>query len=783
MKSVLIVGAGPAGLVAAKTLIHSSHPSRFAVTIVEQKERVGGMWAIRKGDRNGKCNSDMLTNLSRFTVSFSDLSWDSVSLNDSTNPLVNDSEVRNVKQTAPMFPRAWQVGRYLQAYAQMYIPENCIKLNSKVTKAERFQEDTIHKWKVSWNSTQDSSSTREGVFDYLIVGSGFFAVPNPLGIDVSSESAGKLDPTKFTHSSHFRHVTEFIPDLYEGSGNIVVIGGGMSGSEAGAYVASQLSSARYSPSAHESPVGYKCYHVTSRPFYTMKRYLPIDPQESSGKYNQTPTFLPMDLCLYDLSRRPPGPIAPGNGLMPPERAVKTHQYLESILGGDQKDLGSSALIHGGEQTKRPAYVGISDTYSNFVRSGDITPVRGRASGVGTSSDGKIVIHVEAGDEGQETKTASRATIENVVGIIYATGFTPQPAISFLPTDVLETLCHDSDSHRLPLLLQRFSFYNHKVLNLAFVGFYEGPFWGVMEMQARLIAKQWETGDVLKPVTSSFENAEKELDDLLSLREALREHHDQKPQFWMGDYVGLVETMSHLLDIPRSDIASPSSVRVRKQPQNDDNRTGPCVAARYTSSNPLSLESAKILRDLNTTLLQSKSECRFLPAATFSALQGPWQLSRRLTSFLTGFPSGDFKGTAHFHPRQPTDEKFDAEYLYIEQGSLTMETGMVLSATRRYAYRYNAVKDQISAWFVKDDGLTVDYLFNEMEFQPKLGEEKEGSIEDETGWIATSTHLCERDNYDSHCEFRFRGVELEKFAIDYEVKGPKKDYVSRTWYTR
>jgi cation diffusion facilitator CzcD-associated flavoprotein CzcO len=101
-------GAGPAGLVAAKTLIHE-HPGRFQVTVFDKSDRIGGLWPISKHD-DGLVNPEMCTNQSRHTVSFSDLGW---------------------PESAPVFPKAWQVGQYLLRYVEKY-PGIDIKLGMRV---------------------------------------------------------------------------------------------------------------------------------------------------------------------------------------------------------------------------------------------------------------------------------------------------------------------------------------------------------------------------------------------------------------------------------------------------------------------------------------------------------------------------------------------------------------------------------------------------------------------------------------------------------------------------
>ena len=96
VKTVCIVGAGPAGLVAAKTFVQHGN---FVVTVYEAADRVGGMWRGKLGEHGDKCSPDMRTNGSKFTIAFADLSWSSVDLSDpETGP-------------SPVFPKASQVGQ------------------------------------------------------------------------------------------------------------------------------------------------------------------------------------------------------------------------------------------------------------------------------------------------------------------------------------------------------------------------------------------------------------------------------------------------------------------------------------------------------------------------------------------------------------------------------------------------------------------------------------------------------------------------------------------------
>lgn len=317
----------------------------------------------------------------------------------------------------------------------------------------------------------------------------------------------------------------------------------------------------------------------------------------------------------------------------------------------------------------------------------------------------------------------------------------------------------------------------------------------MELQARAIAARWadmsngrsadapvhgsqDTEDPGDTSTGKGRDSTTELDSLRTLRAAMLQSSPSVPQYWMGDYVGIMEGLAADLSISRDDSGF-------------GGRAGPCIPARYAAGAEIDHREAQLqLEDLRSTLSAAKHDARFVAAAAFRGLQGKWTLRRRLDSKLAGFPSGKLEGQADFFPRLPTDSKFGAEYLYVESGAFTLENGLQMSATRRYVYRYREDKDQISAWFVKEDGQSVDYLFNEMNFQtmPELFKGGERSAEagdgrGNRGWVATGDHLCEKDMYESEAEFRFRGASLPTFSIKYVVKGPRKDYVSETWYER
>jgi cation diffusion facilitator CzcD-associated flavoprotein CzcO len=90
------------------------------VTVFEASHRIGGLWPISKVD-DGMVNPDMCVNQSRHTVSFSDFAWEKGKVS---------------------FPKAWEVGEYLERYRERYGVS--IRLKTRVVGTEREEE----RWKV-----------------------------------------------------------------------------------------------------------------------------------------------------------------------------------------------------------------------------------------------------------------------------------------------------------------------------------------------------------------------------------------------------------------------------------------------------------------------------------------------------------------------------------------------------------------------------------------------------------------------------------------------------------
>lgn len=383
---------------------------------------------------------------------------------------------------------------------------------------------------------------------------------------------------------------------------------------------------------------------------------------SVQKFDPAPSFLPIDLVLYNLAKRPPGEIKNNSGHISREAAAIINTHLQSSVGSDQSDFGvQPTLAIRGDLVKEAPWLAITDSYAEFVRSGQIVVKSGcfaRFGELDPSQDVSVVVSSEGKDE----------AINDVAAVVLATGFESSDSLHFLPEDVLQTLAYDPNCSPLPLVLDINSTVHKDIPDLGFVGFYRGPFWGVVEMQSRFLGKLW-TDD---------ERAEKALASHVSpipdLRRCYYESPKQLAQFPMGDYTYLMESLRNIL-----------GMEILGEP-----RTGPVLPSRYTTqgcSNESHEESITAFSAVNKIITDSAERGKFVAKAIFRSLQGDWKLERNLISYLATYPSGTFRGSANFCPRAPTDPGHDAEYLYVEEGDFETEQGLKFRASRRYACFY------------------------------------------------------------------------------------------------
>lgn len=449
-----------------------------------------------------------------------------------------------------------------------------------------------------------------------------------------------------------------------------------------------------------------------------------------------------------------------------------HGIYGGVLGNDQSAYSEHLRVTDDEKTKQP-YLAVSDWYCEFVRSGLITLSKGK---------------VESLQGSTANVSPANEKVNDIAAVVVATGFDASPCLDFLPENIRQKLSHSSKDIDQPVALAFHGTHHPDVPGLGYVGFYRSPYWGVMQMQARFLARYWsqsgENGD-------SSQLAEKLAQDV-SIQRTLDLRDDPRcSQFPMGDYPYLVQEMAEALGI-RTTKPLTDGLPVLS---NNGQPLNILTPARYpdpTDTAEAQAEGQELREDTRSVALAGLTGTRFVAKAVFRSLLGTWRLERDLSSKLPSHPSGHFSGTAQFLLRQktshglqcssdgnsvPTDEE-GLEYLYIEEGEFKTESGFGFKATRRYIWRFDEKRDVLSVWFVKPEELkTADYLFHEIEFkQPEEGKRDEG-------WKAGAGHLCIDDFYDVEYGFKFQAVNLKEWSVGYNVRGPKKDYTIRGKYTR
>ncbi|KKA29433.1 hypothetical protein TD95_002677 [Thielaviopsis punctulata] len=741
-KTVCVIGAGPSGLVAAKTLLHNAPKDAFSVTVFDSKPRIAGLWPTARSDFAGIVHPLMSTNISKHTQVFSDLAWHA---------------------DTPQFPRAWMVGRYLLRYLETY-PGAEIKLSHRVLRTA--QNGT--QWDVTVKSAENGEQTL--TFDHLIVATGFFGTPHiPEGVPASPS-------VPVVHSTQYRDLNTLLGTDAPRQGKIVVVGGQLSGVETAATIALHVSSMKNLPGRTPVPVNLSVHHVVQRPTWIFPPYIPARPTPHTAAQ----PFVPMDIAFGNSNRRP-SPLVNVQGSVSEAAAQKGAAVYQAFLGSDQGDITPALNVPEAARSD-PPQLAISSYYTELVRAGQITVTQGYFTSLADS---------------RSVQLSTGEVIDDVAAVVFATGFDPAPHISVLPPSVLDAISYKPENKTVPVALGFHGALHPDFETLGFVGFYRAPYWSVMEMQARVLAALWspdgpsETLAAAIKADTSQENARKLQSD------------PRCSQFPMGDVLYINTQYATALGLTPhgpigealpvvDDSGKPMALTVPTR------YLSPLASPEATTENHAALTQA--YDDVRSALTKTKN----MAGAVFRSLLGKWNLERSLVSKLPSHPSGHFSGTATFSIRAGTahgldkvvpdveggperhwltaDNRLDfiTEYVYQEIGTFTAANGFSFQASRNYIWRYDEVDDALSVWFAStSDNLQVDYLFHNVKFDPLVA--ADGT--QKSVWTASAGHLCVEDYYKVAYEFGFKGANLEKWKIAYGVKGPNKDYRLEGHYTR
>ncbi|KAI9647176.1 hypothetical protein NHQ30_003559 [Ciborinia camelliae] len=730
MKSVAIIGAGPAGLVAAKTLIHSC-PGSFNVKIFEQSAHVGGLWAVESNPR-GMINHEMSTNLSQFTVCFSDLAWGSMKFQPPPN----------------LYPKAWQVNRYLVEYANRYIPVDTMVLETKVVSVEDTKTINQKQWKIITVGMKNGSETIE-IFDYLIVASGFFSGRRSPPFSLTDINL-KLDQPKkapIMHSSQYRQLSDLFPgnqQLSKVKGKILIIGGSHSGAEVASLVALQISDAVHSPTSSSSNIQpLQIIHVMPHPLVSVPGVV------QSGE-KDTISFVPLDSQLYNLASRKDDPISFGYGFSTPEKRKRMKDVLGMIMDGTTEMIEEKETIISDKEEARSLdfgspYVVVGDRYTEFVRSGAIRPILGRITKISTHDDKSGLLKATMI---QTPESSSSFEIKDVAAVIYATGFSSSPALNFLPQSTKDSLGYNPSLSRLPLLLSRdcLTASIESPDNLAMMGFFDGNYWGILESQARILVRKWasksDSSVSISPRSKESEEKSIKLHSFMEeTRETIKADSASIPQNLLGDYPGLMEETFRELSLRRVDL-------------DWNQKDGMVCPARYLDAGCDITQAEETMRKLQTVVKDSKYGRAFSARAAFRGLQGNWKAETE--DLKTG--SKKMLGMISFHPRYPTNQGYDSEYIYIPSPEGQDH------ANKKVVYRLREMDNVIEVWSVEENSESKTNKSRQtLEFNTAIGVEGQGNRLDVRS-IVKGEPIVE-ESQEAIYSFWFAGVNVIKFTIN------------------
>ncbi|PQE29041.1 hypothetical protein CJF30_00004091 [Rutstroemia sp. NJR-2017a BBW] len=733
MKSVAIIGAGPAGLVAAKILLHSCPKDTFRVSVYEQGKSVGGLWAVASHPA-GLINADMNTNLSQFTVCFSDLAWESLELQPAAN----------------IFPKAWQVNRYLEHYARKFIPEGVVALQSYVNNVEQIKADEKSQWRVTYmDGNSKSKKENVAIFDYLIVASGLFNKPQPPTFNLHNiTTRHNANQVSILHSSQYRKLSDlFTTGIQPSTGKILVVGGSHSGVEVAAAIALQMSDARYSPT-RSATEPLEIIHVMPYPLVSLPNFV------QSGKPSW-PTFLPLEWMLYGLSHRSDDPISWVYGHTTPESTRHLGDLLINIMEGETSKQDDSADKNSRAAGAASPYVAVGESYVEDVRSGAIRPILGRVLSIEAQTENNYQVSVFYLLRATMTGDSEVGEIRDIAAVIYATGF--EPTLDFMPEAPKNAVGYDASCPRLPLLLNRNCSTSSDAApeSLALMGFNYGSFWGVLEMEARAIARKW-TSEIAgkSPTTSDPTPGRDEIHSsklyifMNEIRSLLREDPSSVPQNFFGDYAGLMEQTARELDLQRVDLGW-------------GEREGMACPARYIDPGCDRLEAEKTIQKLQKLLDTSTNQRAFAARAAFRGLHGNWTINRleRSCSSIRDTQSSELARTISFHPRFSTDGISDLEYFVI----MKAEDG---HPVRSFVYRMCETLNNIGIWNAGENGVANTQVY-ELGFASATSDAEDCLSVVAKGAATSETREANTMPIYTFC---FAGVHVVEFAIERYSEG-------------
>lgn len=368
------------------------------------------------------------------------------------------------------FPSQDKMYEYLCKYADKFSLRDSIKFKCQVVELK----EKGNQWEITWNTGGEQLTQ---LFDHVVIACGIFSeehIPKFPGLD--SFTGTKIHSKNYKSSKQFKDKT------------VAVIGSSFSGIE----IASDLTAN-----------AKKVNHIFRTAQWILPRNIPLNPKDPlSPKW-------PLDLLFYNRATRAQTEEIKFKTFTDNE---KSNAYMDSICHA-QGEVSADLLVPK-EVWNQPSRVAISDTYVSQIKENRITT---RKADIASFDSSGIVL-------GSGEKIALDA-------IIFCTGY--KLKIPFFTPEMQEKLEFSSTDQLQPLILYKCTF-RPEFRHLAFVGVYRGPYFAVMELQAKWAMSVF-ANKVDFPSEESFRVA---LEEERRIRQL-----SPRPPFPHGDYVGLADSIA------------------------------------------------------------------------------------------------------------------------------------------------------------------------------------------------------------------------------------------------
>ena len=249
--------------------------------------------------------------------------------------------------------------------------------------------------------------------------------------------------------------------------------------------------------------------------------------------------VPLDLALYAR-----GAMAPD----PNESAADVNRRRANYFAatfGNPGDVHPALHV---EADEGPPFVAISDDLARHVASRRITPVKSREFTIGAKGP----------------TTAEGADIA-CDALILCTGFDCD--LTFLDRDVLTAIAYRRNDRFVPFVANK-AVLHPDVPGVAFVGMYRGPYFAVMELQAR-----WATGVLSGAIAApSRQDGLKGVTDEAGIRAQV-----PQPQFPHANYVEFADSLGREIGVIPEATQAGEYAKMLDQ--------GPCIPAHYRLLGP------------------------------------------------------------------------------------------------------------------------------------------------------------------------------------------------------